>query len=239
MGEDIRLGTDGAGGRVLKPIGQARNNPAVVLLPAIAGINDYIERVATRLVREGYVVLTVDYFSRDGGPPDLSTPEKIMAAVSSLPDEQVAADVHAAVDHLARERDVSRIGVLGFCIGGSLAILTASQLEGLGCAVAFYGVLRYGELTKNKPLSPLDAAEQLGVPLLGHWGDADHLVPEDDVAELRKRLSGKPAEIRIYPGAGHAFHEDHRDVYRPVAAAEAWQRSLRYFDWYLRSQADD
>jgi carboxymethylenebutenolidase len=239
MASEIPLGSGGAGGVLLKPpTAEGSTCPAIVLLPAIAGVNDYILRVASGLVERGFAVLAVDYHARAGAPPDLSTPEKIMAAVAALADDHVLGDVDEALDHLADDADVDaeRVGVLGFCIGGSEAILAAAKLGSrLRCAVAFYGVLRYPEETATKPLSPLEAVEQVEIPMLGHWGDADHLVPVDDVAELGRRLSGRQAEILTYPGAGHAFHEDFRDVYRPVAATEAWERSLRYFDWYLRS----
>jgi carboxymethylenebutenolidase len=160
-----------------------------------------------------------------------------MAAVRALSDPQAVADVDAAVEWLAEQPGVdgARIGLLGVCVGGSIAVLAASRPSRLRCAVAFYGLLEYAELTDNKPRSPLDAVTELAIPLLGHWGDADHLVPVDHVRELRRRVRGRPAEIYLYPGAGHAFHEDFRDVYRPIAAAEAWERSLRHLDWHLRS----
>jgi carboxymethylenebutenolidase len=127
--------------------------------------------------------------------------------------------------------------VLGFCIGGSYALLAAAELAGLSCAVTFYGMLRYPELTSNKPVSPLDAAAEIACPVLGHFGEADHLVPVADARELGERLAGRPAEVYTYPGAGHAFHEDFRaQVYRPVAAATAWSRSREYLSWYLRDE---
>lgn len=68
-------------------------------------------------------------------------------------------------------------------------------------------------------------------------GDRDHIVPATDVADLRQALTGKPAEVYLYPGAGHAFHEDfHPAVYRPVAAEESWRRTVAYLDWYLRRE---
>jgi carboxymethylenebutenolidase len=241
MLERIEIGGEGAGGFLARPPAPAlaAGAPAVVLLPAIAGVNDYIRRVSLRLVERGYAVLALDYFARRGGPPDLSSPEKIMAAVGSVPDEQVVADVGAAIARMGDEPgiDGQRVAALGVCMGGSMAILANAKTPGLACTIAFYGLLRYQRLTETKPLAPLDAAADLRVPLLGHWGDTDHLVPTADVEELRERLRGKQAEIYRYPGAGHAFHEDFRDVYRPVAAAEAWQRSLRYLDWYLRGVA--
>jgi carboxymethylenebutenolidase len=231
------IGSSGAGGEVVKPpASPGEPSPVVVLLPAIAGINDYVLRVAGRLSEHGYAVLALDYFARRGGPPDLSTPEQIMAAVASVDDAEVVKDVGAALDELRGDRalDAGRAAVLGLCIGGSLALLAGAALgERLSCVAAFYGLIRYAELTDNKPRAPIDAAEGLEIPLIGHWGDSDHLVPLGDVHALREVLRGRRAEVCVYPGAGHAFHEDHRPVFRPVAAAEAWQRTLLYLDHYL------
>jgi carboxymethylenebutenolidase len=238
MAETIDLGKDGGGGLLTLPQGGGQGLSAVVLLPAIAGRNDYIQRVGDQVAAQGSAVLTIDYYRRTGAAPDLSDMPKILAAVAALPDRQVVDDVRDAVDVLrARpEVDGDRIGVLGFCIGGTLAILSACDVEGLACAVAFYGILRYDERTDNKPESPLEASSRLGCPLLGHFGEADHLVPVADVHAMRERLNGKPAELYTYPGAGHAFHEDFRPpVYRPVAATTAWERTRTYLDWYLRA----
>jgi carboxymethylenebutenolidase len=211
--------------------------PVVVLMSAIAGINDYMERVAYSLAVAGFVCYAPDYYVREGGPPDLSSRPAIMAAVAALPDPRVRRDLGLAIDHLGEQKYAREgsIGVLGFCIGGTYALFAAADHPQLGCAVDFYGQLRYAEQTDNKPCSALDVAAQIGCPVLGHYGDCDHIVPAEDVAALRARLAGHPAEVFVYPGAGHAFHEDFRpDVYRPVAATEAWRRSLLYLDWNLR-----
>jgi carboxymethylenebutenolidase len=236
-GSLLKLGEDGAAGQLVKPSAGAQDAPLVVLLPAIAGVNDYVLNVAQRLADRGIAVLALDYFARRGGTPDLSSPEKIMAAVGSINDDEVLRDTETAIDQLGGEAgiDGSRAAVLGLCLGGSMSLMAGSRFgEKLRCTAAFYGLIRYGQTSENKPRSPIDTVGDLSVPFVGHWGDADHLVPEDHVHELRAALKGKPAEVYLYPGAGHAFHEDFRPpVYRPVAAAEAWERTLRYFDYYL------
>ncbi|KRV50457.1 hypothetical protein AQ490_15340 [Wenjunlia vitaminophila] len=213
-------------------------HPAVVVVPAISGVNDYVQRQAARLAEAGYSALLLDYYARQQGQaPDLSSPEKVMEAVWALPDPQVLDDLSAAVAWLGARPEVeaSRVGVVGFCIGGSYALLGAAHVPGLACAVTFYGMLRYAQLSPNKPESPLDAVSKAQCPVLGHFGDADAIVPLADARELADRLRGKPAEIYTYPGAGHAFHEDFRpQVYRPAAAAAAWERTCQYLDYYLR-----
>lgn len=210
-------------------------SPAVIILPAIAGLNPYIDRMSDALADQGYASVAMDYYARSGGVPDLSDRAKIMAAVASLSDRDVLADIEANVEFLKSRPNIDgkRISVMGFCVGGSFAILAASEIESLACAIGFYGTIRYGQTTDRKPVSPLDAAQHLKCPLLAHYGEQDPLIPQSDVEALRSTLKSHPAEIYSYPGAGHAFHEDYRpEVYRPIAAQEAWRRSLAYLDWY-------
>lgn len=237
--ETIRFGEGGSsgGGSLVHHTGTAPA-PAVVLLTAIAGINPYMERVAGQLAEHGFTTLVLDYYARSGQVPDLSSPEKIMAAVGALSDPQTLGDLQDAVHYLAELETVNpeRVAVLGFCVGGTYALMATSRVDGLRATAAFYGVLSYAKLSENKPLSPLDAVEASRVPLLAHYGDEDHLVPVTDVEALRERTRGAPAEVYLYPGAGHAFHEDFRpDIYRPVAARLAWTRTLAHLDWHLGS----
>lgn len=235
MHEQVTFG-HAAGGHLLRP-DTADRVPAVVLTTAIAGVNDYVLDVAGRLADEGYATLVLDYYARDNGnPPDLSSPEKVMAAVAALADPQVVADLSEGVDWL-RDQDFTngRVASVGFCIGGSYSLLAAAHVPDLACAVTFYGMLRYPETSANKPEAPLDAAARANCPVLAHYGKEDHLVPVSDAQDLSEQLRGRPAEVHQYPGAGHAFHEDfRREVYRPVAAVTAWARTLVYLDWYLR-----
>lgn len=226
------------GGYVARPSTDAPA-PAVVLLSAIAGINDYIQRVAHALAATGYVCYALDYYPREGRAPELGSPAAVIDAVAALPDPRVRHDLGATIRYLREQPYVAEesVGVLGFCIGGSYALFAGADHPDLGCVVDFYGQLRYPEQTANKPESVLDVAPEVACPALAHYGDRDHIVPSSDVADLRVALADKPAEVYLYPGAGHAFHEDFRPaVYRPVAANESWRRSVAYLDWYLRRE---
>lgn len=210
---------------------------AVILLPAIAGVNGYIAEVAARLAGDGHRVVAIDYFSRAGEVPDLSSPELIGRAVAAVDDRQVLADVGAAARWLTSQGVArERIGVLGFCIGGTYAVLSAAREDGIGCAVAYYGQLRYGVRTAFKPVDPLDVAKDLRVPLLGHFGERDRLISGDDIAAFAAQLFTGPGahELFTYRGAPHAFDESFRPaVYRPVASREAWQRTRAFLGWHL------
>ncbi|MGP1255804.1 MAG: dienelactone hydrolase family protein [Kiloniellales bacterium] len=220
-----------------EPVGGLMPAPAVLLLPAIAGVNRYVMRVAERLASRGYAVVVLDYFFREGQAPDVSTPERIGAAVRALPDPRVLSDIDAAVAQLRRDPRVApeRIATLGFCIGGMYAYLAACELDGLSASVNYYGTVRYGEISRDKPASPLERVGELKAPLLCHFGTADRLISSADVDAFEESLrsSQKTFEICTYRGAPHAFDEDFRPAFRPVAAAEAWRRTLTFLDWYV------
>lgn len=218
--------------------GSARH--AVLLLPAIAGVDDYIVRRAAQLGGEGYQVAILDYYGRSGVTPDLSSPERIGQAVAALDDREVLSDIQRAAKWLAgRDIGSDRVGLLGFCVGGTYAILAAAGAQAPACAVAYYGQLRNPAKSERKPADAVDVAARLEAPLLGHFGDIDRLIGAQDIADLRAnaRAGQRHAEILTYPGAPHAFDEWFRPaVFRPVAAAEAWRRTLVFLDWHLRGR---
>lgn len=219
--------------------GASQPSAAVLLLPAIAGVNRYVESVAGRLNAAGKAVLALDYHA--GSAPDLSSRERIEAAVAEISDVAVMDAVRRAADFLRTRSDIDHaaIGALGFCIGGSLAILAAAQVDGLGAAVSYYGRIRYAERTPRKPLAPLEAAAGIKAPLLLHYGDADQTIPLADVDAFAAALAanGKSYERFVYGGAPHAFDEDFRPNYRPASSREAWARTLAFLDWHLRPGA--
>lgn len=215
--------------------------PAIVLLPAIAGVNAYTKAAAARLAGHGYVTLLLDYYAREQQAPDVSSPALIGQAVANLPDPRVLGDIGAAIDTLSAHPrvDGEKIACWGFCIGGMYAFLAACEYGQLAGAVDFYGTVRYGETSERKPVSPLDRARDLNAPLIAHFGDFDRLISGDDVEALASALreNQKIYEFHTYQGAPHAFDEDFRaQVFRPVAARQAWSRSLCFLGWYLKGE---
>ncbi|HVL53371.1 MAG TPA: dienelactone hydrolase family protein [Vitreimonas sp.] len=236
--EDVRFDAGGQemGGHLYRP---AEPQGSVVVVPSVHGCNDYVADVSRALAARGYEAMTVDIYSRGDHPGDLSTPDRIQSAVAALPDDRVTADVVAAGQYL-RDRDGGKVAVLGFCVGGLYAFRAAAS-DVFAAAIDFYGMIRYAPaIAASKAQEPVELAGDLQAPLLGHFGTLDPWCPAEHVAELRDRLSehGKPHEIYDYPGAGHAFHEFHRpQVYRAVAAADAWRRTLGFLDYHLAGHA--
>jgi carboxymethylenebutenolidase len=217
----------------------ARRAPGIVLLPAVAGVNDYVRRVAQRLAAGGFAAVVLDYFAREGTAPDVSTPAAIDIAVASLPDRRVIADACALVGALREHEaiDPERIGSLGFCIGGMYSLMLSAETSDLSASVNYYGSVRYATTSSRKPVSPLDRVKNIQAPFLAHFGTFDRLISTADIDALEAELkrASKSYELFTYSGAPHAFDEDFRPAaYRPVASQLAWQHTMTFLDWHLK-----
>jgi carboxymethylenebutenolidase len=220
---------------------EVRPVPGVVMIPDVWGLSDHYRGLARRLAGEGFAVLAIDPY-RKTGRPALSDVASALAWIRELSDPLVLETIQEAVDRLAADEAVAgrKVGVTGFCMGGQYALLAACGCRGLAACVPFYGMLRYAEglHAQRKPRSPLAALEDLTCPVLGLYGAEDAIIPVADVRELEERLakSPYPSEVRLYPGAGHAFMNDTRpELYRPAAAADAWPRLVGFMGTVLSS----
>ncbi|MGE3620192.1 MAG: dienelactone hydrolase family protein [Acidimicrobiia bacterium] len=206
----------------------------VVLFQEAFGVNDHIEDVGRRFAAEGWLTVAPHLFHRTGDPrfgyDDFSAVRPHMDALTA---EGILADVDTALARLA-EAGISpaQVGVVGFCMGGSVSLATAARRD-VGAAVTFYG----GGVTKGRFGFDALAEEATGLraPWLGLYGAEDAGIPVEEVAQLEAaaRTSGRPVEVVVYPGAGHGFHCDHRPDHRPDSARDAWSRTLAWFDRHL------
>ncbi len=209
----------------------------VVLVPDVWGLADHQRDLARRLAAEGFATLALDVY-RKTGRPELSDPSAAMAWIRELSDPIVLETIQEGVDFLSSRVEGRKVGVIGFCMGGQYALLAACTCRGLSACAPFYGMLRYQEGLDpaKKPRSPLEAIPDLTCPVLGLYGEADAIIPVADVraAEARLRATGHPAEMVLYPGAGHAFLNDTRpQMYRAEAAADAWDRLVPFLRKHL------
>ena len=201
--------------------------PGVVVIQEWWGLTSHIADVANRLAAEGFVALAPDLF---GGTTthDADTAGKLM---QDLPVQQAARDLGGAVDYLLDHDAVtsSKIGAVGFCMGGGFVlVLAAQQGEKIGAAVPFYPVL--GEEYPD--------FASLSAPLLGHFGEQDEFQSTDEVHQLAasiERQSGQRPDFRFYPGAGHAFFNDENllGTYDPEHATRAWEATLEFLRAHL------
>jgi carboxymethylenebutenolidase len=220
--------------------------PGVVMVPDVWGLSDHYRDLAGRLAGEGFAVLVVDPY-RKTGQPEISSPAEALTWIRELSDPVVLETLQEARDLLAGHAAVGghagqpaaggrKIGITGFCMGGQYAILGACGCRGFAACVPFYGMLRYAEGLDpaRKPRSPLEALAELPCPLLGLYGEDDHLIPVSDVRELEQRVEKGGGEVKLYPGAGHAFMNETRpEMYRADAARDAWPRMVAFFRRHL------
>jgi carboxymethylenebutenolidase len=156
-----------------------------------------------------------------------------MPHVMRLNAGDLEADLQATIDHVTGAGFApSQIAVVGFCMGGTIALYAAASY-GLGAAVTFYG----GGIAQSRfGLAPLvDQVRDLQTPWLGMYGDQDLSIPVDEVEWLRTATESapKPAEVVRYADANHGFHCDARDSYHEESAKDGWQRTLQWLDSHL------
>lgn len=209
--------------------------PGVVLIHEIFGLDEVQRRHADKLARLGYLTLAVDLFSAGGVTRCLVSTMAAMIRGRG----RAFADIEAAREYLARSTQCSgKIGVIGFCMGGGFALLTANT----GYDVA---AVNYGMLPRR-----IDAALQGACPIVGSYGRRDPL-NRNATRKLDAALdeAGIEHDVKEYPTASHAFLNDDEAgprALRPVlrvagigpdseAAADAWSRIEQYFATYLRS----
>ncbi|MDQ3944455.1 MAG: dienelactone hydrolase family protein [Actinomycetota bacterium] len=214
------------------PDGQPKGG--IVLVQEAFGVNDHIEDVGRRFAAEGWLTVAPHLFHRTGDPTfgydDMSV---VMPHMDALTAEGVLADIDAALDQLkAQGIPPERIGVVGFCMGGTVTLVTAARRP-VGAAVTFYG----GGVTEGRFGFPplVEEAARLGAPWLGLYGDLDEGIPVEGVERLREAAaaSGQTTAIVRYPEAGHGFHCDQRGSFEAKSAEDAWARTLAWFNEHL------
>ncbi|HXW58743.1 MAG TPA: dienelactone hydrolase family protein [Solirubrobacteraceae bacterium] len=210
--------------------------PGIVVIHEAGGLGDHIRDVCARLANLGLVALGVDLYTREGGPPPMDDPGKLMERLFSMPDARALGDLEGAADLLRARADATgRVGCIGFCMGGRYTLLFACSSDRLDAAVDCWGGFidraTPDELsTPARPTPPLQLAERLSCPLLAAVGDEDGNPSPELVEQLRERASasGQEVEVDVYAQAGHAFFADYRPTYRPQPAAQLWERIVPF-----------
>jgi carboxymethylenebutenolidase len=214
----------------------------MVVIHEAGGLGDHIRDVCNRIAALGYVVLGVDLYTREGGPPDTGNVEELMKRLFSMSDQTVLGDLEGAADHLRARDDVTgRVGCIGFCMGGRYTLLFACASDRLDAAVDCWGGFIDRSTpdevsTPARPNPPLQLAGQLSCPLLAAVGAEDHNPSPALGDALRERAgaSGQPVQVDVYEGAGHAFFADYRPTYRPQPAAQLWERIVPFLAQHLQ-----
>lgn len=214
------------GGYLVCPTASKGPWPGVVVIHENRGRNPYIEDVARRVALRNFLVLAPDALYPLGGYP--GDDDRGRELQRQRDGAQMQQDFIAAVQYLQKhESCTGQVGCVGFCYGGGIANLLAARLPDLACAVPFYG----------RP-APLDEVDRIKAPLLLHFAELDTRVNEmwpEYEAALEK--NGKDYKAFIYSGVNHGFHNDTTPRYDRDAAELAWQRTIAFFERYLRPPA--
>lgn len=229
MGEMVEFASNGGTGAGYLATPESGAGPGVVVVQEWWGLVPHIRDVCERFAAEGFTALAPDLYHGKSVPN--SEPDEAGKLMMSLNLDQAARDMGGAVDFLTGHGAVRGrgVGVVGFCMGGALALLLATQRPAeVKAVVPYYGVISW-------PAQQPDWSA-LAAPVQGHYAEMDDSAPPDKVraleADLRNR--GKQAEFFVYPGTGHAFFNDTRpESYNEEAARQAWVRTLEFFRAHL------
>ena len=218
-GETIEFPANGRSAPGYLAIPGSGRGPGLVVIQEWWGLVDHIVDVADRFASEGFVALAPDLFHGDS----TTSPDEAGRKMMALDIEQSGRELRGAAQFLLDHEAVtsSRVGVLGFCMGGQLALHCATEHADLvAAAVDFYGI----HPNVNPDFGKLQA------PILAHFGKQDEFVREDDAKALISTIEGVGGQVEAhFYEAGHAFFNDSRpEAYSPNDAQLAWERTLEF-----------
>jgi carboxymethylenebutenolidase len=194
---------------------------AIVVIQEIFGVNHHIKAVADGFAKEGYVAVAPALFDRAEKNVDLGYDQAGMTAgrgfIGKIPMDKIAEDTQAAIDYA---KQFGKVGIVGYCLGGSVAFTAATTLDGIAASVGYYGG-QIAAKAQNKP----------NVPTMLHFGDQDQSIPLTDIEKI-KAARGGDTEIFVYH-AGHGFNCDERPSWHEESAKVALGRTLDHFKKYI------
>jgi carboxymethylenebutenolidase len=215
-----------------------RGHPIVLVISEIWGVHEYIRDSTRRFAKAGYYAIAPELFKREGGVAHIPSIPDIMKIVLAVPREQVLGDLKAAVDWAKTRPGVraDRVGVTGWCWGGSTTIHVAATNPDVTAAAAWYGPPARPYQSRSGPVTGFDVAKDIKIPFLGLFGEKDQNPKPEDVQRFGQLLKQHNArvDIHMFP-AGHGFHADYRQSYDPVSAAQAWKLCLDFFEKHLKA----
>jgi len=223
-GQMVEFASNGAKAGGYLAIPKKGTGPGVIVIQEWWGLVDHIKDVCDRFAREGYVALAPDLYHGES----TKSPDEAGKLMMALRVDEAEKDLRGAIQYLLNHEATTgtKVGVIGFCMGGALSLYAASKNAQVGACVVFYGI----HPNVKPDLSSLQA------PVLGIYAERDQNVPPESVRKLEQQLKelGKSVEMHIYPDTDHAFFNDQRpDVYNPKAAEDAWHRVIQLFARHL------
>jgi carboxymethylenebutenolidase len=222
MGEHIEFPSNGQRDQGYLSTPAPGSGPGVIVVQEWWGLVPHIEDVCDRFAAEGLVALAPDLYHGTKVAP--SEPDEAAKQMMALNLPTVARDLSGAVDEVVRRSGRAKVGVVGFCMGGGLALMLATERpDAVSACVPFYGVVPW-------PAAKPDYS-RMEASVLGHYAALDSFTPPETVRAFESELRslGKSAELHVYDGCEHAFFNDTRkDVYNASASSAAWDRTLAF-----------
>ena len=207
-------------------------HPAVIVIMEAFGRVQHICDVASRIAREGYVAVAPDLYYREGAAGRVPYNElpRALELLQQFDDAKFLDDMRTTLTCLRGLDAVgnSKIGVIGFCMGGRLTFVTACSLPGeIAAAAPFYGAFTVEHLPQ---------ADAIQCPLYLFFGEEDPYIPAEEVEAIGNKLEelGKRYQLKSYAGADHGFFCDERESFNEAASADAWTELKRFFADTLR-----
>ncbi|WP_174849531.1 YghX family hydrolase [Yersinia artesiana] len=209
-------------GYLVRPAKATGPLPAVIVVHENRGLNPYIEDVARRVAKAGFIALAPDGLSSAGGYP--GNDDKGRELQQQIDPTKLMNDFFAAIEFMkANEATTGKVGITGFCYGGGVANAAAVAYPELAAAVPFYGRQAKAE-----------DVPRIKAPLLLHYAELDTNINAGWPAyEQALKAANKTYEAYIYPGVNHGFHNDSTPRYDKAAAGLAWERTIAWFRHYL------
>jgi carboxymethylenebutenolidase len=217
-------GTEMVGGFLAAPA-KAGRYPGLVVVHEWWGLTDWVKDEAQKFAEQGYVALAVDLYRGKVA----TDPDEAHELMRGLPQDRAVSDLQGAFSYLTTRNEVdrTRIGTVGWCMGGGLALQLAIHQPRLAACVVNYGAL---------PTDPNDL-QQIFAPVLGNFGGLDRGITPADVQDFEKTMKGlnRRVDLKSYPDAGHAFENPtNKTGYRPQDADDAWARTTAFLNKYLK-----
>jgi carboxymethylenebutenolidase len=201
----------------------AGKGPGVLVIQEWWGLVNHIKRVCDRFAAEGFSALAPDLYHGQ----TTSEPDEAGKLFMALNIAQAEKDLKGATRELTSHSSTAKLGAVGFCMGGQLALFAATLNPSIGATVNFYGI---------HPNVKPDYTKLAG-PVLGLYAEKDGFVTPQAAKDVDRAIkdAGKSSEIHIYPGVDHAFFNDENaGAYNKTAAEDAWRRTLAFFRQHLK-----
>jgi carboxymethylenebutenolidase len=224
-----RLQLQTAGGAIPAYAAVPRNasatTPGVVVVMHIWGVDTSIRDVARRLAKAGFSAIAPDLYGRLNAPAGDGATDfsAFRPFAQKLQRDQTASDLRTGAQWIQSRQSAAKIAVLGFCMGGAIALRqTADNASTFAACAPFYGAV-----------AGIDPAT-VTIPIVGSYGQRDTSIPADAVRAFAQALH-VPNDIVEYADAGHAFMDDQRSSYVADAAEDAWRRTVAFLTKYLKT----